>query len=101
MLNATYLSIMETELLRDALFGFINPAAIVVDEVQSEACREKYGMGKREWKAFVEKWFESVVTMKTLANAAKNYKQILATGKIQTTAPRVENPNPKPYGGPF
>ena len=101
MLNATHLSIMETELLRDALFGFIDPAAVAFDEVQSEACREKYGMGKREWKAFVEQWFASVLGMKNLANAAKNYKQLLATGKIQTTAPRAKNPNPKPYGGPF
>ncbi len=96
MLNATHLSIMETELLQDAMFGFIDPAAIAADEVQSEACREKYGMGKREWKAFIEKWFGRVNSMKSLKDAAKNYKKAVADGTL-----KIENPNPKPYGGTF
>jgi thymidylate synthase (FAD) len=96
MLNATHLSIMETEALQDVLYGFLDPGAIAVDEVQSEECREKYGMGKREWTAFVEKWFASVPGIKALKAAAKDYKQAVADGSL-----RIENPNPKPYGGPF
>jgi len=96
MLHATHLSIMETEALQDALYGFIDPGAIAVDEVQSEECRVKYGMGKREWKAFVDKWFASVPGIKALKAAAKDYKQAVADGSL-----RIENPNPKPYGGPF
>lgn len=96
MLNASHLSIMETELMRDALFGFIDPDAIAVDEIQSEKCRVKYGMGKREWKAFVEKWFKPVPGMKALASAGTNYKRAVVDGTL-----KIENPNPKPYGGSF
>jgi len=101
MLNASHLSIMETELVRDALFGFIDPIAVVSSEEASEACRVKYDMGKREWAVFVEKWFKPVVGMSNLVKAAKSYKQLVATGKLPPTAPRAKNPNPKPYGGPF
>jgi len=101
MLNATHLSIMETELLQDALYGFIDPAAIAVDEVLSEKVRVKYAMGKREWTAFLEKWFKSIPGMNNLKAAAKNYNELVASGKIQTSVLRAKNPNPKPYGGPF
>ncbi len=96
MLHSTHLSIMETEALQDALYGFIDPGAIALDEVQSEKCREEYGMGKREWKAFVDKWFKSVPGIKALKAAARDYTQAVADGSM-----RIENPNPKPYGGPF
>ena len=96
ILNASHLSIMETELIRDALFGFIDPVEVTATEEASEACREKYGMGKREWKAFADKWFKSVAGIRNLSKAAKNYKEAIASGEL-----RVENPNPKPYGGTF
>lgn len=96
ILDASHLSIMETELVRDALFGFIDPMEVTATEEASEACRVKYGMGKREWKVFVEKWFKPVLGMKNLSKAAKNYKDAIASGQLRT-----ENPNPKPHGGTF
>ena len=95
-LNATHLSIMETELVRDALFGFIDPIEVTATEEASEACRVKYGMSKREWIAFVDKWFKPVSGAKNLKDAAKNYKDAIASGEL-----RIENPNLKPYGGTF
>jgi len=101
MLNGTHLSIMARALLQDALHGFIDPAAIAVDEVLSEQVRKRYAMGKREWKAFVAQWFASVPGINNLKAAAKSYKEMVASGKIQTSAPKAKNPNLKPYGGPF
>lgn len=96
MLNASHLSIMETELLQDAMFGFIDPVAVTSSEDASEACRVKYGMGKREWKVFVEKWFGHVSGMRNLTKAAKKYKADIVSGRL-----KIKNPNHKPYGGPF
>ena len=96
MLNATHLSVMETELIRDALCGFLDPIEVIASEESSEKCREKYGMGKREWKAFVATWLQPVLGSKNLIKAADKYKAAIASGKL-----RVENPNPKPYGGTF
>ena len=100
MLNSSHLSIMETELVQDALFGFIDPVEVTSTEEASEACRVKYGMGKREWKEFVEKWFARVEGTRNLVKAAKNYKEAVASGRLKTDL-RIENPNPKPYGGAF
>lgn len=96
MLNSSHLSIMETELLQDALFGFIDPVAVTSSEETSEACRVKYDMGKREWKDFVDKWFSRVSGIRNLSKAAKNYKAAIASGQL-----KIENPNPRPHGGPF
>lgn len=96
ILNATHLSIMETELIHDALCGFIDPIEVIASEEASEECRDKYDMGKREWKAFVETWFRPVLGIKNLTKAADRYKAAIASGKL-----RVENPNSKPYGGTF
>jgi len=96
MLHATHLSIMETELLQHAVGGLIDPVLAATDEETSERYRVEYGMGKREWKAFVEKWFASVQGMQNLKKAANDYKAASGSGKL-----KIENPNPKPYGGPF
>jgi len=95
-LNASHLSIMETELIHDALCGFIDPIEVIASEEASEKCRDKYGMGKREWKAFVETWFQPVLGIKNLSKAAERYKSAIASGEL-----RVENPNSKSYGGTF
>ena len=71
-----------------------NLVARVFQHKQGEA--PGFTLGKREWKAFMDKWFSQVPGMKALQAAAKDYKAAIASGEL-----RIENPNPKPYGGPF